>query len=310
MLGIRFFAIFVAENFRIYIIMQRILFSLIVFLATDILLPQNLSAAQSLNNTGIKSPHILILAASLLIIAIATLWIWFHIYSNNIQRRASQLIAEKEETVLNIKMIEEQEKKALLEKNEVINDCRIKEIELDGKNDLVEQLLKAKEALDRQIEEYTKKINVYEQMNDHMQELFDMEEPYYKPIVEDIIKLVNKKLSDKKDYIESLKRIDDQYLSALKNRFNGNLSTLYIKYCVCFAIGMEIGEVSECFSIEQASVHMIRYRLKKKFGLANHDLLDIYLRNLNSALSAFYEINANTETEQEGEHEQNSIALQ
>ena len=79
-----------------------------------------------------------------------------------------------------------------------------------------------------------------------------------------------------------LKMIDKQYISKLKNSYNGNLSIPYLKYCICFAIGMEIGEVSECFSIEQSSVHMVRYRLKKKFGLDNNGDLDVFLRKLNS----------------------------
>ena len=83
-----------------------------------------------------------------------------------------------------------------------------------------------------------------------------------------------------------LKNIDGQFITALKNSYNGNLSVPYIKYCTCFAIGLEIGEVSECFSIEQSSVHMVRYRLKKKFELDNNDDLDVFLRRLNSALSS------------------------
>ena len=291
-------------------IMHQIRFSLLVFLASVIPLTQNISAAQSLHNAGSKSPNLLILAAFLLVVAIATLWIRFYIYKKNIQRRTKQLIAEKEEAEALIKMLEKQEQKAQLEKHEVLSDCRIKEMEIDDKNSLMEQLLKDKEALDRQIEEYMETINLYEHMNDNIQELLKMEEPFYKQIVDDIIKLVNKKLSGKTDYLESLQRIDDQYLSMLKKYYQGSLSMLYIKYCVCFAIGMEIGEVSACFSIEPSSVHMIRYRLKKKFGLANDDHLDVYLRKLNSALSAFHEIKANAEIEQTDEHEQNSIALQ
>jgi HEPN domain-containing protein len=102
--------------------------------------------------------------------------------------------------------------------------------------------------------------------------------------MDDIVKLIHKKLPKKNEYIELLKRIDGQYISTLKNIYAGNLSIPYIKYCICFAIGMEIGEVSECFSIEQSSVHMVRYRLKKKFGLNNSEDLDVFLRRLNKTM--------------------------
>ena len=98
--------------------------------------------------------------------------------------------------------------------------------------------------------------------------------------MDDIVKLIHKKLSKKSEYIDLLKRIDGQYITTLKNAYAGNLSIPYIKYCICFAIGMEIGEFSECFSIEQSSVHMVRYRLKKKFGLNNNEDLDVFLRRL------------------------------
>jgi len=94
----------------------------------------------------------------------------------------------------------------------------------------------------------------------------------------DIIKLINKNLPKKNEYVDLLNRIDRPYFKRLESLYNGNLSVHYLKYCVCFAIGMKIDEVSECFSIEQSSVHMIRYRLKKKFGLSINDDLDLFLQ--------------------------------
>ncbi|MDR0395443.1 MAG: hypothetical protein LBH77_09825 [Tannerella sp.] len=235
-----------------------------------------------INENQIKSIGMLVLVAILLITAIVLLWLWFYAAKKSLKRRSALIKAEKEEAELNLKIKEEQAVKEHLEKYEVLlSDYHTKEMELEGKNKAMQQLLKDKEILDKQIEAYTQKINEYERINDKKQESFRTEESLYKLVTEDITQLITKKLQDKKDYTESLIRMDEQYISALKNAYNGNLSIPYIKYCVCFAIGMEIGEVSECFSIEQASVHMVRYRLKKKFGLDNNDDLDVFLRKMN-----------------------------
>ena len=242
----------------------------------------------------------LIIIDLLFIAAIIMLWIRFFMFKKDIKHRSALLLSEIEEAELQIKMIEDLNEKAQKEKLEVLSDYRIQAMEIDGKNNAMEQLLKDKEILDLQIEDFTEKIKAYQHRNDAKPTLLKTKEPMYKHIVEEITKLVNKKLTDKKDYIESLERIDDQYLSIMESIYKGNMSVLYLKYCVCFAIGMEIGEVAECFSIEPSSVHMIRYRLKKKFGLANIDLLDVYLRKLNSTLSALKETNGNAETDTQG----------
>jgi hypothetical protein len=239
-----------------------------------------------INANQIKSISMLILIALLLAITIALLCLWFYTAKKIIKRRSALIKAEKEEAELNLKIKEEQAVKAQLEKYEVLSDYWLKEVELEGKNKAMEQLLKDKELLDKQIESYTQKINEYERINDKKQEYIKAEEPQNKLIIEDLKKLITKKLSEKKDYLKSLSLLDEQYIPELKNAYNGNLSVSYLKYCICFAIGMEIGEVSECFSIEQSSVHMVRYRLKKKFELDNNDDLDVFLRKINNTLSS------------------------
>ena len=238
---------------------------------------------KNINANQLKSTTMLIIAAILLVVTIVLLFLWFYTVKKNIRRRSILLKAEKEETELNLKIEEEQAVKAQFEKYEVLSDYRLKEIELEGKNKAMEQLLTDKEELDKLIEAYTQKINEYERNIGNKQEQ-STEDPLSNIIIEDIEKLINKKLRKKNDYLDMLKRIDGQYIFNLKNSYDGNLSVPYVKYCICFAIGMEIGEVSECFSIEQSSVHMVRYRLKKKFGLDNNDDLDVFLRRLNSSL--------------------------
>ena len=143
-----------------------------------------------------------------------------------------------------------------------------------------EQLLNEKASLEKQNEEYISKIEEYELIYDKQQEQLKEINHLNLMFIDDITKLINKKLPKKEDYLESLKRIDKQFIYSLKSVYDGNLSIPYLKYCICFAIGMDIGEVSECFSIEQSSVHQVRYRLKKKFGLNSNDDLDVFLQRL------------------------------
>ena len=230
----------------------------------------------------LESTTMYIIASFLLISIIVILWLWFYTVKKSIKRRSALIKAEKEEAELNLKIKEEQAVKTQLEKYEVLSDYRLKEMELDGKNKDMRRLLKDKEKLDRQIEAYTLKINEYERFYDMKQEQINNDDPLNIIILEETAKLINKKLSSKPEYLEMLKKIDGHYINILRKSYNHTLSVPYIKYCLCFTIGMEIGDVSECFSIEQSSVHMVRYRLKKKFGLDNNDDLDVFLRRLNS----------------------------
>lgn len=230
----------------------------------------------------VRATTLLIFIVILLVSAIALLCAWFYTVNKSAKRRSVLLKTEKEEVELNLKIQERQAVQVDLEKYEVLADYRLKEIELEGKNKAMEQLLKDKDELDRQIEAYTQKINTFEQSNTKKQEQLVCEEPFTNIIIDDIVKLIHKKIPKKEEYSGRIKNINGHFISAIKNSYNGNLSVPYIKYCICFAIGMEISDVSECFSIEQSSVHMVRYRLKKKFGLDNNADLDVFLRRLSN----------------------------
>ena len=160
----------------------------------------------------------------------------------------------------------------------LLHSHSIKE-EKDQKS-IIEQLINDKESLEKQNEAYIRKINEYEHMDEKKQEQLKEINLLSLMFLDEIIKLINKKIPKKEDYIESLKRIDKPFINALKSVYEGNLSIPYLKYCTCFAIGMDIGEVAECFSIEQSSVHQVRYRLRKKFGLNDNDDLDVFLKQL------------------------------
>jgi hypothetical protein len=234
-----------------------------------------------INANQFKSLIMAVIAAILLVNTIIFLWLWHNTTKKSIKRESVLIKSEKDEVVLKLKIKEEQSVKALLEKYEVLSDFRTKEIELDDKNKEMEQLLIAKEQLDSQITVYIKKINGLEEINIENEEIKE-DDLTYNTIISDISSLISRKLPARKNYVDILSNIDSKYILTLRKAYQGNLSVPYIKYCLCFAIGMEISEVSECFSIEQPSVHMIRYRLKKKFKLDNNDDLNVYLRQLNN----------------------------
>jgi hypothetical protein len=194
-------------------------------------------------------------------------------------RNCYELIStEKREAEINLKINEERAIKSLLEKYEVLTDNQIKEIEIEGKNKEMEILLQEKEALNNEIEAFTKRINHLDKLTENKKLAGTTGNTESQLIIEDLIALLNKKLPQKPEYIKLLRSLDSEYVTLLKSSFAGNLSKSYIKYCLCFVICMEISEVAECFEIEPSSVHVLRYRLKKRFGLANSESLDEFLK--------------------------------
>ncbi|MCL2683076.1 MAG: hypothetical protein FWE63_06305 [Bacteroidales bacterium] len=50
---------------------------------------------------------------------------------------------------------------------------------------------------------------------------------------------------------------------------NEKISNKDMMYIVCFAIDMEVKDISYLFNVEPASIRSVRYRIKKKFGDKN-----------------------------------------
>jgi hypothetical protein len=235
---------------------------------------------KNINRQQFKTNTMLITAIILFIILIALLWSWSKLINTNFKNRHELISTEKREAEINLKINEERAIKSMLEKYEVLSDNRIKEIEIEGKNREIEILLKEKEALDHEIESFTNRLHQLNQLTEGKKSASAIGNTENQLIIDDLIALLNKKLPQKTEYQELLRSLDSEYITLLKNAFSGNLSKSYIKYCLCFVIGMEISEVSECFEIEPSSVHVLRYRLKKRFDLANNDNLDEFLKNL------------------------------
>jgi hypothetical protein len=222
----------------------------------------------------------IILICILLFISANLLLAYFSVQQKNLERRAALEKKAKDDAELKLKLKHEQAEKALLEKYEVLSDFYLKEMELMGKNKALEELESEKKKLDEQVELFARKTAEYENI------MFSNTKglPICDVLKEDMEMLISKRLKDKKDYVEKLSGINEAYIAFIREKYEGNISIHYIKYCICFAIGMEIGEVADCFSIEPASVHGLRYRLKKNFGLGQDDSLEDFLLSENVSI--------------------------
>lgn len=213
-----------------------------------------------------------------LLLCLATFFVilLIRLKKKNLNSRMALMDAEREEVKLKLKLKEEQAVKVELEKYEVLSDFHLKEMELIGKAKDLEQLYRDKEALDKQVESFRRKVEEYETSVERSEQTnYDKQNV----ILEDLRRLISRQVPNNSgDYIRKLNALNDSYIDVLCEKGDGNFSVSYLKYCICFAVGMGISEVAECFGIEQSSVHMIRYRLKKKFRLGNDDDLGVFLQ--------------------------------
>ena len=191
-------------------------------------------------------------------------------------RRIAMIDAACKEAQQKLKEIEEQAVILDMEKYRALSDVRLKELELISITKELEQLHNNKDELEEQLELIQKKYEAYEVLT---------EEEKHKNvdlqfvILEDLRRLFSKHTSGENKWIRNLGIINKSFIDSINERGGGNLSVSNLKYCICFTIGMTTSEIAECFNIEQASVHMIKYRLKKKFSLRNEDDLEFFFQH-------------------------------
>ena len=222
-----------------------------------------------------KRFRMVILTCVLLCIAIVFLMIYLQYKKRNLNSQIALIAAEREETKLKVKLKEEQTVKMQLEKYMTLSDFRLKELELIGKTKDLEQLYSDKNELDKQVELFRQKVEAFELSI----EAGDKEgNDILNIIKEDLRRLFSKRKIVNNTFLQNLEKLNMAFISAINEQCAGKMSVPYLKYCVCFAIGMGSNDVSEYFNIELTSVYMIRYRLKKKFRLHNDDDLSQFLQ--------------------------------
>jgi len=78
------------------------------------------------------------------------------------------------------------------------------------------------------------------------------------------VSLINK--DDKKSYLERLSKMDSKLLENAYQTSKAKITGMDMKYIICFYADIDVKDISLLFNIEPASVHTVRYRIKKKFS--------------------------------------------
>ena len=192
----------------------------------------------------------------------------FFIYSLLLKRKnviAQLQIAqlEKNEADAQILLKEEMLKRSELEKYEALLNIHFKEQELTEQEQELKLLLLQKEKLEEQIPTKFNSCSISGFLEEMKQQIHS--------------KLGNNNRT--KTYLQNIDKIDDALLIQINTRSEEKLTPVYIRYCVCFIIGMSIKDIADCFSVEVSSVHTARHRLKQRLKLDKEDL-DVYFKSL------------------------------
>ena len=99
-----------------------------------------------------------------------------------------------------------------------------------------------------------------------------------KNTIEKMAQLVSASLiekEDKKIYLERLSKMDSKLFENAYQNSKLKITGMDMKYIICFAANIDVKDICLLFHIEPASVHTVRYRIKKKF--AKDDTIRIIL---------------------------------
>ncbi len=171
-------------------------------------------------------------------------------------------------------------KKSALEKCELQLDNHFRKIEIADLKDQIRLFKNEISELNILIEKYEEMYRKYREKDESMP-AFNTGNLSHEKILHELYELINKKLTDlsgQQLYLPKLKDIDAGFFREMNDVYQDLISTNYIKYCICFAIGMENSHIAECFSVEITSVYMIKYRLKLQAGLDKTTDFGLFLR--------------------------------
>ncbi|MCL2028656.1 MAG: hypothetical protein FWG79_09280, partial [Bacteroidales bacterium] len=76
-------------------------------------------------------------------------------------------------------------------------------------------------------------------------------------------------------YLDRLSKIDCQLLEHAYQTSKVKLTGMDIKYIICFSANIDVKDISLLFNIEPASVHTVRYRIRRKFAKGDGVLMMI-----------------------------------
>lgn len=207
---------------------------------------------------------------------------WLHAKRKTEQAKLEVVRLEKNEVELQAALKEEKLKQVELEKYEALLDSHFKDREISGMDGKLCELENERNHLVGQIEEYGKRLRQYER-GIRQKPGVHFKNSLYLEAVTSMERLINKNLSDsskKSDYIEKLTRLDELFFERLTSCYDEPLSAINIKYCICFALGMEADDMAVCLSVEKRSLYVTRHRLRKKLNTDVGIDFEAFLRQL------------------------------
>ena len=140
-----------------------------------------------------------------------------------------------------------------------------------------EQTLKEKELLQQQYQDLQARAD----QNQQQAQLYDTELKQIKQQMEQrLIQSMIEKLSEwisessierakRNNYLQQLSTLDIDVLEQGYLTATEKISKMDMKYIICFAINMEVKDMSLLFNVEASSIRTVRYRIRKKFGDKN-----------------------------------------
>ena len=188
---------------------------------------------------------------------------------------------KKDEAEIQVRLKEEMLKRSELEKYEALIDIHFKGQELSEQKDELRSLSMHKEKLEKQIVEQAEVLEKYETRLEKVQTRLNTQS--ISGFLDEIKQQIRAGLGGKEQtivYLREIDKIDNALLIRLDQQSDGKLSPAYIRYCICFIIGMNIKDIADCFCVEISTVHIARYRLKQRFKLEKDEDLDLYFKAL------------------------------
>jgi ATP-dependent 26S proteasome regulatory subunit len=141
----------------------------------------------------------------------------------------------------------------------------------------LEQSQKEKEQLQQQYDKLEARANRNkEKAQPYIEELErikqQLEQKLSKTIVAKLTESISKSVMEKTNknlYIQQLSELDADMLEQSCFSVDEKISTMEMKYIMCFIINMDVRDMGLLFNVEPSSIYTVRYRIKKKFGEKN-----------------------------------------
>ncbi|PZP45709.1 MAG: hypothetical protein DI598_12975 [Pseudopedobacter saltans] len=180
------------------------------------------------------------------LIAIIGSFFMFRSYNYRLKyslQREKKLAAEKKEAELDIKLHHEEQARLkaeqellTMQQEKLQNEVMANQLHLQHKNDIIQQI--------------KNKISNDSEVN-----------------IQQIVRGENILDSDFESTKFQLQSIHPNFFKSLHQKAQQKLTDLDLKYCAYIHIGMNTKQIANVINVEPKSVHMTKYRLKKKFGL-------------------------------------------